>query len=235
MNFHKARPVRRLKSRDLGIVDFVARYRLATVDVLQQCVLPTSSANAVAKLVNRLCVAGYLRKFTLIHPTRYFVLGEAGAKALGLRIGRTDPLGPQSLPIEYAVLLYCAHVHPQRRRLSSEEVCALWPWLPAVLAAAPHCYDEPSQSLELLRVDLGGAADHVARKCAHDIESRRRLPEFSSIVAAGRFRLVVITATKEKSSAIKLALDRHDRPDGLRLHASVIPGLIHFIFGASRA
>ncbi len=219
---------KRLKPRDLRVLAFIARYRLATVDALRCGVLTELSTNAVAKVANRLCALGYLRKFTLLHPTRYFVLAEVGTKALGLRLDRTCPLGPQALPTAYGVLLYCSLGHPQRLRLTASELRERWPWLPAVLATAPHAFDEALQTLELLRIDLGGPADHVARKCASDIDARRHLPEFKSLLDRGQFRLVFITATKEKSSAIKQALDRHGWPAGMRMHASVVPHLIHF-------
>jgi hypothetical protein len=38
--------------------------------------------------------------------------------------------------------------------------------------------------------------------------------------------MVVVTATKEKSVAIRQALDRHDWPTGLSLHLSVVPHLL---------
>ena len=218
--------LRPLKARDRQVVEFVARNRLATVETLRRCIFNNSSGNAVAKLVNRLCAVWLLGKYTLFHPVRYFVLGEAGAKVVGLRSARTWALGPQSLPIEYGILLYCTHGHPRRRRLTTQEIRADWPWLSEALAAQPHVLDGPSQMLELLRVDLGGPADHVARKCAHDILARRRCAEFAAMVATGRFRLVVITATPEKATAVRRALDRHVWPSGLRIHTSVLPQLL---------
>lgn len=228
MKDRKTAPPPQLKPRDLQVVEFVARYRLATVEALRRAVLPDLSANAIAKLVNRLDALDLLRKYTLCHPVRYFVLGEAGAKAVGRRFKRTWALGPQSLPIEYAVLSYCTNRYPPRRRLTVQEVRAGWPWLPAVSAAAPHALDGSSPTLELLRVDLGGPADHVARKCARDVNARRRFAEFAALVATGRFRLVVITATPEKAAAVRQALDRHVWPSGLRIHASVLPQLLPF-------
>lgn len=227
-----ARP---LKSRDWQVVEFIARYRLATVDALRHCVLANLSQNAVTKLTNRLCALDLLRKYTLFHPVRYFVLGESGAKAAGLRLDRTWALGPQSLPIEYAVLLYCLHGHPQRRRMTTREILSGWSWLPGTLATAPHAFDESSQVLELLRIDLGGPADHLARKCAHDINVRRHIPEFTTLVTGGRFRLVFMTATAEKATAVKRSLDRHGWPSGLRIHASVLPQLLPFTARVSHA
>lgn len=217
---------RRLTDRGRKIVEHVARYRLTTVGVLRRVVTPGLSANAVSKLANRLCDAGYLRKYTLLHPTRYFVLGEAGANLLGIGGHRSSPLGPQSLPMEYAILVYATLGKALRQRLTGDEIQRLCPWLPSALAEAPHCADASRGVLELVRVDLGGPADHVARKCVADVNERRRLREFTNFVAQGRFRLVIITATKEKAAAVQRALDRHGWPAGLLVHFSVVPQLL---------
>jgi hypothetical protein len=103
------------------------------------------------------------------------------------------------------------------------------------LAAAPHCLDEQHQLLELVRVDLGGPADHVARKCARDLTRRRHLPEFNSFVAQGRFRLAVVTATQEKAAAVRQALDHHDWPAGLLIHLSVVPKLLSLLASRTHA
>jgi len=198
---------------------------LSTCAVLRRSVLAGLSRNAAGKLLNRLCRAGQLRKHPLLHPTPYYVLGEAGAKSLGLNTQRALSLGPQSLPLEYAVLIYAACGQPPRTRLTRREVRQGYAWLPVPLAAAPHCRDADGV-LELVRVDLGGPAAHVARKCAADINHRRQFREFTELAAAGRFRLVVVTATKEKAAALRQSLDQHDWPSGLRIHCSVVPDLL---------
>jgi len=44
------------------------------------------------------------------------------------------------------------------------------------LLESPHCLDESRDPavVELIRVDLGGKSDHVARKCHADIQLRRQ-------------------------------------------------------------
>ena len=216
----------RLTVRDRQILEHVGRYRLTTADVLRHAVLTGLSRNAVTKIVTRLCDGNYIQKYTLLHPTQYFVLGAVGANVLGLGLHRAAPLGPQSLPMEYAVLLYATLGKHPRTRLTKAEVLSRCPWLGPALADAPHCADEQHGVLELVRVDLGGPADHVARKCVADLTERRRLRDFSPLLAQGRFRLVIITATKEKVTAVRQALDRHDWPDGLLIHFSVISQLL---------
>ena len=217
---------RRLTIRDRQIVEHVGRHRLTTVEVLRRTVLTGLSRNAVTKIVTRLCDTDYLQKYTLLHPTQYFVLGAAGANLFGLGLHRTTPLGPQSLPMDYAVLIYATLGKYSRIRLTKAEVLQRCPWLDPALADAPHCADEQHGVLELVRVDLGGPADHVARKCVADLNERRRLRDFSLLLAKGGFRLVIITATKEKATAVRQALDRHDWPDGLLIHFSVVSQLL---------
>lgn len=221
--------IRGLSDRDRKVIDHVARYRLTTIPALKKAVLHGLSSNAVAKIANRLTSAGYLQKFTLLHPARYFMLGDKGAAMLG-RSGRSgQAAGSQSLPTDYGLLAYATLGKQSRVRMDRSEVLSLCPWLPNHLASAPHCYDAEKAILELVRVDLGGSADHVARKCVADLRERRLIPEFARMLAQSQFRLVVVTATREKAIAIQQALNRHEWPNGLTIHLSVVSQLLSLI------
>ncbi len=226
-DFQTSNPIRfRITGRQRSIIEHVGRYRLTTLEVLGRVILPGTSRNALSKIVNRLCLAGLLVKYPLVHPTHYFVLGQAAAHLFGAGEHRAVPLGPQSLPIEYAVLVYATLSQQPRIRQTTAEILARWPWLLVGLTNSPHCFDERNQVLELVRVDLGGPADYVARKCAADVTCRRQFAEFAPLVAQQRFRLVVVTATPEKAVAVQQALDRHDWPVGLLMHLSIVPRLL---------
>lgn len=225
----------RVTARQRQIIEHVSRYRLTTLEVLGSAVFPGMSRNALSKAAGRLCELKMLAKYPLLHPTNYFVLGQLGVHLLGAGEHRAAPLGPQSLPIEFAVLLYATGGQQARIRLTQVELLARCPWLPPSLAKAPHCLDQLSEVLELVRVDLGGPADYVARKCAADLASRRRIAEFLPFTAQQRFRLVVITATAEKSLALRQSLERHDWPTGLLMHLSIVPRLLTFIARKSHA
>ena len=122
----------------------MARYRLTTVDVLRRTVLSGLSRGASSKVANRLCDAGYLQTYTLLHPTKYYVLGEASANWLGIGTGRAAPLGPQSLPIEYAVLVYATLGKQPRTRLTTAEVLAKCPWLESAMAQGSSLLGRPT-------------------------------------------------------------------------------------------
>ena len=217
-----------MRDRDRQIIDHVARFRITTNEVLHQLFFKDQQHNAVTKVTARLCRAEFLRKFPLYHPRTYFTLGPQAAKQLGAPFQRTLPLGPQSLPTEYAALVYAAG-KSHHRRLTTQELEQFVPWLYGPFAEFPYCWDESSDppALELLRVDLGGKPDYVARKCEADIEVRRPLSEFDDWVRQLRFRLVVITGTTEKAALIQAALEAHVWPDGLSIRLVVVPDLLH--------
>lgn len=218
----------RTSARDRKILDHVARHRITTNQVLQKLFFPQNGRNAVTKVTARLCRDDRLSRFTFRHPRIYYTLGPSEAQRRGLPISRTQPLGPQSLPTEYSVLAYATLGSCQHHRLTSSELQHLCPWLAPQLLDWPHCLDESSQPpiLELIRVDLGGKPDHVARKCHADIRTRRPSRDFHVLLRERRFRLVVVTGTSEKATAIQAAIDQHVWPDGLQIHLVVIPDLL---------
>ena len=225
----------RMSCGDRQLIDHVGRFKLTTTEVVKRALLPGKSHNAITKITNRLCKSGLLAKFPLIHPLKYFVLGQRGAHLLGLGEHRSLPLGPQSLPIEYATLVYATLGNQPRMRLTTAETVEVCPWLPVRLAKSTHCLDQQNQVLELIRVDLGGPADHVARKCVGDLLARRQHSPFRLLLAEQKFRLVVITGTEQKAEAVQQALDRHDWPKDLLIHLSVVPKLLTLLASSSHA
>jgi hypothetical protein len=212
--------------RDRRILDQVARYRLTTVAVVRATLLPAVQPNAVTKVLARLVRDGRLQSFPLVGSRAYFVLSRAATRLCGVGEDRAAPLGPQALPTEAAVLQYCLAGPRRRHRLTVRELVDRLPWLPARLRAAPHAVDADG-SLELIRVDLGGPADHVARKCRVDVVRRLAVPEGERLVAAGRLRLVVLTPTAAKADAVRRSLADRELPDTLTVHLTVVPDLYH--------
>lgn len=220
------RPIRsRDKNRDRAILEHVARFRIGTAESLNATLLRSQSKNAIRKVLRRLCQEDWLQKLTLQHPRTYVILGDRGIRQLGLGLHRAEPPGPQALPQDYAILSYATLGKAQRMRLTPDEVSSKWPWLPKPLAKAPHCVDG-STTLELIRVDLGGPADHVARKAFQDIQKRNRFREFTDLLKSGLFRLVILTSSAGKSTAIRRACERHEWPDHFALHVVVVPQIL---------
>ncbi len=225
-------PEKNFRTRDLSLVEFVRRYRLATNRVIGSQLLPGRSLNAVAKVTARLCATKVYSRYVLVPPETYFRLGSHAISSLGLPARLSEPLGPQSLPTDYATLIYATSGNARRRRLIADEVTEYMPWLPRELSQSPYCVDAKGQ-LELVRVDLGGSPQHVARKTTQAAHDRLDVPQISELAAATRFQVVVLTTSEEKSKAISRALLACGCTDVVRVHIAVIPRLSFLLLRAN--
>ncbi len=220
------------RPRDLALVEFVRRYRLATNRVVAAHLLPGRSLNAVAKVTARLCSSQILNRYILVPPENYFRLGCQAIRSLGLSARLGEPLGPQALPTDYATLIYATRGNARRRRLTADEVNEYMPWLPDDLSHSPYCVDAKGQ-LELVRVDLGGSPQHVARKTTQASHDRLDVPQIAELAAASRFQVVVLTTSEEKSKAISKALLACGCTDAVRVHIAVVPRLSFLLLRAN--
>ena len=213
-----------LRSRDQTILDAVVRYRLMTHQTLQRLVLPNLSLNAISKVTARLCRTQRLSRHLLIPPENYFRLGATGSSILGQSSRSKNPLGPQALPIDYATLCYCCLFDQKRRRLTQDELETYMPWLPEQLTHSPFCVDSINR-LNLVRVDLGGSAQYVARKISRSIEKYQVVVEFNDMIAGGRFQISLLTTSEEKADAIAKSVASTGCPANVPVNLSVIPRL----------
>lgn len=226
-----------LTKRDREILDHVARFRLTTNEILQRVLFDGQQPNAVTKVTARLCEHKFLASFPLIYPQQYYRLGERGAALLGLHESRTRPLGPQSLPMEYGVLLYATRRDQPLIRLTPIELRQRFDFFEPAWCEAAHVLRVAGRDavMELLRVDLGGSADHVARKCFADAMSRWRSEPFQELIRRRAFRCVLISSTTEKAAVIQSSLEKHQWPEGLAVHLATVPDLLPLIPGGDRA
>ena len=223
----------RLTPRDRAIMDQVVRYGLTTNDVVHKTLLRGRDPSAAAKVTARLASRGYLERLPFLPPRVYFAPGIRLAREYGLPAKRSYALGPQALPLRYAVLAY-AHLGRRRlTRLTPAEVGQLYPDFPAAWKTLVLCRDanHDDRPTEIVRVDLGGAAHHVARKCQRDIGSRMRSAAFRRRLAAREFQLTVLTTAKAKARAIAQSIDDRAWPKGLAVHLAVIPNLYQLAQG----
>ncbi len=231
MSQDKNQPVHRLSTRQRQIVEHVVRDRLTTNEIVRERFFDECHFTAVTRATAELCSLGWLTAFPLVYPTQYYRLGKRAASAFGLTMHSTLPLGPQALPTEYAILRYTATHQGAVQRLTSLELQERHPWYELKGILVPHCLRRSAERsiTELIRVDLGGPADHIARKCKIDINARFVIEEFRELLANGEFQLVIITSATEKASMINSALKAHDWPKGMLFRLVVFTDLLPII------
>ena len=221
----------RLVDRDYEILDHLARYRLTTRDVLHQLFFDDSEPNAVTKVTSRLTLHGFLNKYELAPGRNYFVMGPESARIMGVSPKKCKPIGPQSLPKEYATLIFCCLQEPKRERLKVGELSQKFPDLLARKIDNSHYYldraEDEAVRLAFLRVDQGGTPDHIARKCEKDIQDRSRIVSFRELVETDRFMITIITAHEEKAATIRETLRRRSWP--VRFRVAVVADLAFLI------
>lgn len=216
------------RPRDRKFIDFVDRYQMATNRVFATQLLAGRSLNAVAKVTARLCSINLLARYTLFPPETYFRLGNRATSLLGMSPRYAEPLGPQSLPTNYATLIYATSENATRRRLTTLDLNQYMPWLPSDLSHSPYCVDA-NGSLELIRVDLGGSPQHVVRKTVAAAEERIDVPQISDLAAAARFQVVVLTTSDERARAIAKGLGASGCTNSVRVHIAAIPRLSYLL------
>lgn len=224
----------RLTARDREIIEHVVNNRISTNEAIQKLFFDETHASSVTRATAKLCGTGWLAAFPLIYPSKYFIPGKLAAAAYGLPIGRTYPLGPQSLPTEYALLEYIVANSPHVMRLTAEQLQKRLAWYAPEWMLAPHCLRHRAEGsvLELVRVDLGGPADHIARKCRRDIGLRQRAVEFMPLLARQEFCQVIITGSTQKAAAIQQAIEQHRWPEKLTFRIAVFVSLIPLLPGS---
>ena len=155
-----------------------------SIRFFRNCSSHDNGQNAVAKVTARLCRAERLSKFTLRHPRVYFTLAaDRSAEPRLAHQSRTTSGTPSS-----ANRVRRAGLRDPRRS-STSPIGTVGASTALVLGSSPetldspHCLDESRGHpvLELIRVDLGGKPDHVARKCDADIQVRRRASQFEAL------------------------------------------------------
>lgn len=223
--------LQRLSAIEGNIVEQVVLDHLATNDSIHRRFFATCHRSTVTRTTSRLCDSGWLAEAMLIYPRKYFLPGPLAVSAYGIPQQRQNPLGPQSLPTEYALLEYTGANAADVTRVTPDGLKSRFPWYRPEDMAAPHCMrtTHEQRMLELVRVDLGGPADLVARKCRDAIQARRSAAEFEKLMQSRRFSIVIITATSSKAIAIEAALANHIWPDGLVFRINAFPSLISIL------
>lgn len=201
--------LRHLMPRDRSIIEFIARYRIGTVDLLAAVCFRDSSRENVSRVLRRLEVRGLVRKIDTTNGFKYYVLTRPAFQFLGLKARTPRSLTENTLPIVLAVAIYC--VQCKLCRMTSQEFVERYPelWRPGMKSSNYVLINDNGKSkLQILVVDRGGLAHRIKSRVGRIIGQRKGLPNFESLMKAGRFRITVLTGTAEQEAKIQRRLCR---------------------------
>jgi hypothetical protein len=201
---------RHLTQRDREILQFIARYRIGTIELLQkQCFQPRATAENVGRVLQRLERRGLVRRIDFPGGYSYFAPTRRTLQLLGTGPRTPRPLTEQTLPIALSVATYC--VMQGIRRMTCEEFKGLYPelWQPGMASSNYVLIDVDGKlRLEMLLVDRGSAAHRINARVRRVIAQRKGLPKFHALMKAGRFHVTVLTGTQEQAQKIDRRVDR---------------------------
>ena len=220
------RKIHHLTARDRQILEFIARYRLATDDILwKQFFADVQDHGPVRKVASRLVERNYLREFTLRDRVSYYVLAPRGCRALEIPAKEARPFTEQSLPAALAIAYFC--VAKGVIRYTAAEFRERFPKYcrPGLQASAYFLENLGSQlCLNLFLIDRGVAPKGLLRKIAEAISKRYQLREFARLIQNRRFRIVVLTGLVAKQRDLEKAIsEKHRGP--AKVLVEVVPEL----------
>lgn len=201
--------LRHITKRDLSILEFIAAYRIGTVDLLATACFRVTTHENVTRVLRRLEGRGLIRKVQADSGFSYYVLAPRAMQPLGMEPRTPRPLTEQTLPVVLAVAKYC--VGSQLCRMTSQEFTKTFPELcrPKMNSSSYVLIDDNGKSkLQILIVDRGGAAHRIKSRVGRIIGQRKGIPEFASLMKAGRFRITVLTGTEEQRAKIQRRVGR---------------------------
>ncbi|MCA9196000.1 MAG: hypothetical protein KDA87_00620 [Planctomycetales bacterium] len=210
------------------IIEHVARNEMSTNAVVQSLFFAGRHPSTTTRCTADLVAQQWLNSYTLLHPQSYLRLGRRGARAFGRSSHATEPLGPQALPKQMAVLRYVTSASGTVVRLLPTELQARYDWMPPVFQATPHCLRRSTDGdvLELIRVDFGGTADYQVRACRKFVAARLQIPGYRQLLRERSLQMVMVTTTKERAKRIQASLDRSSWPAELSFRLAVFTDLL---------
>jgi hypothetical protein len=216
---------RYLTDRDTKILDFVTRYRIGTTTLLRDyCFEPETGLKNVERVLLRLEGRRLLRKSVLDAGQSYYTMARRGLALKDDNAKVPPPLTEQTLPIALATASYC--VANGLHRFTRDEFIERYPELtrPGICSSNYALRKtDAGFKLELLVVDRGGAAHRIRSRARRFISQRKVMPQFVSLMEAGKFRITVLTATPEQRWKILRRISDSFGP--IEVAAVVIPEL----------
>ncbi len=222
-----------VRQRDCAILRHVERYRITTREALHRTLFQKVAINAVTKVTSRLQAEGWLNQYPVFYKSFYFTLAPRAAELLGsAEAAWSEAPATEALRAAYGMLAYCCLSKTPRCRLLTREVREEHPQLYFPDIDSDRYYLDATQrpmAWGIMFIDDGCPAEQMVAGYHDDLRARCSRPDFSEFLAAGHFRLAVITATAERAAVIGKCLRQAEWPRRLRTTVELAPKLTYLL------
>jgi hypothetical protein len=171
------------------------------------------------------------------HGETCWHLTAEGARRCGLKEDRTGPLSEPAKIRAYAILHDCCLSDRPRHRLTRSELERHFPTLYEPGLPSSYVFDpEGKGRLGLVRVDAGhqGRWDRIIESLREDVSRHWAHAGFRSVVRAGQFEIVLLTALPQKAERLSQALQAHRDARRIPIRITAIPALLPLIASIPR-
>lgn len=208
-------PRHRVTPREERALEHLKLYRVSTDEVIRRVCAPDLESSGVESFLRRMGAAAG-RKPLITRQPLYgrcsgWRLTRAGAKHVGAPREIARPLGPQARMDRLALLWFIHAPQADRTLIPSAELRQQFA-LTAHRLPRQHFYLEENQGvtqLGFIVVDHGGQVRRVVRKANEVLARFLKHGWFDDLIAAGRFKVTIVTATPSKRGAIERQWQPH--------------------------
>jgi len=212
------------------------RHKMITAEVIQRAVYDAQNQKtrlAVEAQMKRL-KGPYLEAEPLIWKRRYYHPTALTARLFGAPEEAAEPLGPQALPKEYALLNHCCMRSVPLVRLTRQRLKELFTDWELFLPKKTGFYSDFVQAMignrgwiSRVQVDRGGDYLRFLSTCRDVLSHCRASVSIRELIEEECFRFTILTGDERKKDSLQAALDV--RPLGVPTHIFVVPGLLDLI------
>lgn len=216
-----------MRERDLDILKFTWRYRLALPQVYHRQFFGGLTPKAAERVVTRLMKEELLRSHPLFGVNRYYTLTAKAARVLGVSEKWLEkPMGPQALIQNVSILSACCLGPTSRERMTGEEFAQRFPGLVVRGLGSSRYYldrGEPGGAvrLGLFLPDFQSDARRIVRKLRREIDRRMKHDEWNRLIRNDLFVVTVLTAFPHKAERLEQLLARERWPHRIEAVPSI--------------
>lgn len=220
------------------VLEHVARYRLTVPAAVGRLPgLKSIAPRQIRRLLRQLQQRSLLISAPLHHGQTYWQLTAEGARFCGVKEQRTCPLSESAKIRAYAILYDCCLSDKARHRLTPGDLERHFPSLYEPGLPSGYVFDPDGEGrLGLVRVDAGhlGRWDRIIESVREDVSRHWAHAGFRSVVRAGRFEIVLLTALPQKAERISHVLKAHRDAERIPIRITAIPALLPLITSIPR-
>jgi hypothetical protein len=220
------------------VLEHVARYRLTVPAAVGRLPgLQSIAPRQIRRVLRHLQQRSLLTSAPLHHGQTYWHLTAIGARFCGVKEQRTGPLSESAKIRAYAILHDCCLSDQARHRLTPGDLKRHFPGLYEPGLPSGYMFDPDGEGrLGLVHVDAGhlGRWDRIVESVREDISRHWAHAGFRSVVRAGRFEIVLLTALPQKAERISQALRTHRDAERIPIRITAIPALLPLITSIPR-